>query len=148
MTYPKQTGNLANLGCKTHDLINIKYLETLGGIVLTRIDITHVGCKRGEMLTCLIGMALPLPMLSVLLSTLFACSLAFRDCKKTRKSISHWSDTPRTKQWEGVECREVFGCGSMRWSVCLGERERDCGSEGRGEGLCFEHFVEKLDFAK
>lgn len=41
-----------------------------------------------KLLTCLMGMALPLPMLSVLLSTLFACSLAFRDCKKTRKSVS------------------------------------------------------------
>lgn len=82
------------------------------------------------MLTCLIGMALPLPMLSVLLSTLFACSLAFRDCKKTRKRVSNRSDTLTTRQRGSRGVRgEFLHVGG--WCVCEGERERLGVSEGR-----------------
>lgn len=94
-------------------------------------------------------MALPLPMLSVLLSTLFACSLAFRDCKKTRNTISNGRGILMAKQRggsHGVQ-GEVFGVG-VCWCVCEGESERDWGSDGRSEGLCSEQCVEKLNNTK
>lgn len=74
-------------------------------------------------------MALPLPMLSVLLSTLFACSLAFRDCKKTRESVSERSDAPVTRQ--GGSEVNIWMC--MLVDVCEGER---LGVRGGRERAC------------
>jgi len=48
----------------------------------------HIMSVRIRWRTCLMGMALPLPILSVLLSMLFVWSLAFRDCKETRQDVS------------------------------------------------------------
>lgn len=91
--------------------------------------------KKGlvRLLTCLIGMALPLPMLSVLLSTLFACSLAFRDCKETRKSVRHRSDAQSTR-WEPWGYEENFG-GVVRVGACVREGKR-LGVRG-----CLEHLL-------
>lgn len=74
------------------------------------------------MLTCLIGMALPLPMLSVLLSTLFACSLPFRDCKRTRESVRNQEDTQETGQWWKLWGGCSFVCCGVGASV--GEADR------------------------
>lgn len=102
-------------------------------------------------LTCLIGMALPLPMLSVLLSTLFACSLAFRDCKKTRKSVSNWGGTLAAEQregvvgsggWRGSEVRfwGVVECVDVRW--VRGGRRLHVRKGGEVRACVFEHFGE------
>lgn len=86
-------------------------------------------------------MALPLPMLSVLLSTLFACSLAFRDCKKTRTTVSDPRCTHDTAK-RGIHrvWGEVVGHGCVCWCVCEGKRK----SEGQKVRAC----VSKLNIAK
>lgn len=89
------------------------------------------GEASGQLLTCLIGMALPLPMLSVLLSTLFVCSLAFRDCKRTRKSVRNSATT------------HGRSCGGVRWWVLQHVWVRQIG--WRSEGICV--FVEKYGVA-
>lgn len=71
-------------------------------------------------------MALPLPMLSVLLSTLFACSLAFRDCKKTRTTVSDQRNTHNIAK-RGIHGAwgEVVGRGCVCWCVCEGKRKSE-----------------------
>lgn len=64
-------------------------------------------------------MALPLPMLSVLLSTLFVCSLAFRDCKRTRKSVRNSGGT-----WTELWGCEVEGHLCVCVAACVGEADR------------------------
>lgn len=116
--------------------------------------------RRLEVLTCLIGMALPLPMLSVLLSTLFACSLAFRDCKKTRKSVNNWSDTHMTRQsgsWAVGRGVWMVLC-SVCWGVCgwvhecVEVQEQESGGQEWGVLMCAfvcgELDVCKLKFSK
>lgn len=61
------------------------------------------------------GMALPLPMLSVLLSVVFACSLlAFRDCKETRESVSQ--SVTATNHGEGEMGWELSEVRVSRWA--------------------------------
>lgn len=108
--------------------------------ILTR-DLREMWGKNKKLLTCLMGMALPLPMLSVLLSTLFACSLAFRDCKKTRSTVSNQRRTHDTAK-KGIHGAwgEVEVCGCVCWCVCEGKRK----SEGQKVRAC----VLKLNIAK
>lgn len=88
-------------------------------------------------------MALPLPMLSVLLSTLFACSLAFRDCKKTRITVSDQRCTHGTAK-RGIHggWGEVVGRGCVCWCVCEGKRKSE------GQKVRVRACVLKLNIAK
>lgn len=88
-------------------------------------------------------MALPLPMLSVLLSTLFACSLAFRDCKKTRTTVSDQRHTHDTAK-RGIHGAwgEVEGRGCVCWCVCEGKRKSE------GQKVRVRACVPKLNIAK
>lgn len=88
-------------------------------------------------------MALPLPMLSVLLSTLFACSLAFRDCKKTRTTVSDQRHTHDTAK-RGIHGAwgEVVGRGCVCWCVCEGKRKSE------GQKVRVRACVPKLNIAK
>lgn len=89
-------------------------------------------------------MALPLPMLSVLLSTLFACSLAFRDCKKTRETVNNWSHILTVRHsglWWGCEVSfwVYFVCWGERacLNTCVKRREGESLDVRGGEFFCF-----------